>query len=223
MLRKLFESTAVVELADIRAALGGASRATAFRYLKQVPYRRSYSHNGRYYTRHDPIHDRLGLFSHQGILFSCDGSLTLTLVRLVREAEAGRTQRELRELLRVRVQVLLQAAVRRGAIDRERVEKLLVYLHTDPVVREAQLQHRRELIAVRAAEAELTDAVIIEVLLTLLRHPGSRAADVVRRLHGHSPPITMPQVRAAFERYDLDSIGEKHHPGPADLQSRLDP
>ena len=53
------------------------------------------------------------------------------------------------------------------------------------------------------------DAVIIAVLLTLLRHPGSKAADVVRHLHGHLPPITMGPVRAVFDRYDLDNIGQK--------------
>ncbi len=215
VLRKLFESKSVVELSDIQAALDDASRATAFRYLKQVPYRRSYNLNGRYYTRHDPArYDRLGLFSHKGIIFSRDGNLASTLLRLVQEAEAGRTQRELRELLRVRVQVLLLQALRRGAIVRERVEKLFVYFHTDPLVQQSQLQHRRELIAVAAAEAEaeITDAVIIEVLLTLIRHPASKAADVVRHLRGYSPPISMQQVRIVFDRYDLDNIGKKGGP-----------
>ncbi len=213
VLQKLFESKTVVELSDIQAALDDASRATAFRYLKQVPYRRSYNLNGRYYTRHEPArYDRFGLFSHKGIIFSRDGSLASTLVRLVQEAEAGRTQRELRELLRVRVQVLLLQAVRRGAIDRQGVEKLFVYLHTDPLVQQTQLQHRRELIAVAAAKAEVTDAVVIEVLLTLIRHPASKAADVVRYLHGSSPPILMQQVRIIFDRYDLDNIGKKRGP-----------
>lgn len=209
-LQQLFASRAVVEFADVQSALAAASRATAFRYLKQVPYRRSYNHNGRYYTRHDPArYDRFGLLSHQGILFSRDGNLTSTVVRLVREAEAGHTQRELRELLRVRVQVLLLEAVRRGAIARDRVEKWFVYLHTDPAVRQGQLQQRKALIAAAQAEAEITDASVIQVLLTLLRHAGATAADVVRYLHGHSPPITMAHVRAVFDRYDLESIGEK--------------
>jgi hypothetical protein len=60
-----------------------------------------------------------------------------------------------------------------------------------------------------AAVAEISDAVIIQVLLTLLRHPGSDAADVVRHLHGHSPPIPMNQVRAVFDRYHLDNLAEK--------------
>lgn len=53
------------------------------------------------------------------------------------------------------------------------------------------------------------DAVIIQVLLTLLHHPGAKAADVVRYLRGHSPPITMAEVRLVFARYELDEIGKK--------------
>ena len=207
-LQELFQSSTVVELAEIQATLDNASRATAFRYLKQVPYRSSYNHNGHYYTRYNPAqYDRFGLFSHQGILFSRDGSLSATVVRAVQEAEAGLTQRELRERLRVRVQVVLAEAMRRGVIDRERVERWFVYTHVDPDIRQAQLQNRRALML--AAVAEISDAVIIQVLLTLLRHPGSDAAHVVRHLHGHSPPIPMEQVRAVFDRYDLDHLGEK--------------
>ena len=209
-LHKLLQSKPVVQLGDIRAALGGASRATAFRYLRQVPYRHSYSHNGRYYTRHDPArYDRCGLFSHRGIHFSRDGSLTATLVRLVGEAEAGRTHRELREQLRVRVQGLLQQAVGRKAIARQRIAKLFVYLHSDSAVRQAQVQRRRELLEAQATEADITDAVVIEVLLTLLRHPGSRPGEVRRRLRGRSPPLTLGHIRAVFDRYDLDRLGEK--------------
>jgi hypothetical protein len=209
-LHQLFESKPVVQLSEIQVALDNASRATAFRYLRLVPYRRSYSHNGRYYTRHDPArYDRMGLLSHQGIHFSRDGSLTATLLRLVREAEAGHTHRELRDLLRVRVQVLLQQAVERKDLARERNDKLFVYLHCDPVVRRAQVRQRTELYEIQTAEAEVTEALVIDVLLTLLHHPGSRAADIMRRLRGRSPPITLGHVRAVFDRYHLDQLGEK--------------
>jgi hypothetical protein len=58
-------------------------------------------------------------------------------------------------------------------------------------------------------EIEVSDQVVIQVLLTLLHHPASTAADVVRYLRGHSPPITAMQVRIVFARYELDSIGKK--------------
>jgi hypothetical protein len=210
VIRSLFRSNVVVEFSDIQAALDNASRATTFRYLKQVPYRRSYNQNGRYYMQQLPSrYDSLGLFAHKGILFSKDGSLTATLVRLIQEAQAGYTQRELRDVLKVRVQVLLLEAIRRQSIDRQQIDRVFVYLHTDPITQQTQLHHRRELIAAASAEAEVTDAMVIQVLLTLLRHRGATPADVVRYLQGQSPPIRMVHVRVIFDRYHLDDIEEK--------------
>jgi hypothetical protein len=210
---ELLASTDVVQFNDIQTALDHASRATVFRYLKHVPYQRSYNHNGRYYTRKDSArYDCHGLFSCGDIHFSRDGSASETLKRLVRESISGLTARELQALLQVRVQVFLLDAVHHNAVTREKIGGLYVYVHTDSAVREKQLQRRRE--QVEASESALandllTDAVIIAVLLTLLHHPEAKAADVVRYLQGHSPPIPMLQVNAVFARYDLASIGKK--------------
>ena len=209
---KLLSSQPVAELSDIRGALGEVSRATAFRYLKEVPYRSSYNHNGRYYALHEPMrYDRFGLWSHGGIHFSRDNSLQAAVTRLVQESEAGCTQRELQDLLRVRVQSFVLAGVRRGEIARESVERAYVYAHTELSVRQAQLQRRRERIAaIREADAEVSDETVIQVLLQLIRRPGSRAVDVARRLRRRSPPTTFAQVEAVFSRYRLGQKGGLH-------------
>jgi hypothetical protein len=214
MLLQLFENKDVVTFEDLQSSLGQASRATTFRYLRQVSYLRSYNHNGRYYMRREPaLFDRFGLYSRGNIHFSRDGTLGDTLKRLVRESEAGWTQRELQELLRVRVQVLLLGAVRQEEMRRDSVGGLYLYVHIDPSIGEVQLQRRRERIAARpSGEMEivrLDDSAIIQVLLCLIRHPGSRPADVVRVLRGHSPPIGLDQVVDVFTRYDLDDPGKK--------------
>ena len=208
------QSTTPATFEQLRVALGDASRATTFRYLKQVLYLRSYNHNGRYYTYRDPTRfDRWGLASLGDVHFSRDRSLAATVRRLVRESAAGFTQKELQALLRVRVQVVLLAANRQGDIQRERMGGFYLYLHGDPVLGAAQRRRRRTRIdahRARAVDAVVLDpAVVIEVLLVLIRHPGSPPARVVRRLYGHSPPITLAQVAAVFSRYDLEKIGEK--------------
>jgi hypothetical protein len=213
-LLKLFESNETVEFKDIQGALDDASRATCFRYLQQVPYHRSYNCNGRYYTRKDPArYDRFGLFSYEDIFFSRDNTLGETIGRLVRESEAGWTQRELHDVLRVRVQVVLLNTFHQGKVEREKVHGFYVYVHPDPAVRGAQLNRRRERasleVPTKEGEPEIGDPVIIQVLLTLLHHPGAKAADVVRYLRGHSPPVTMAEVRIVFARYELDSLGKK--------------
>ena len=213
-LRNLFASETVVDFPQIRAALGDASAMTAFRYLRQLPYRRSYNHNGRYYCLYEPSrHDRFGLWSVGDIHFSVDGSLGNTVRRLVSETPAGATHRELQERLGVRVHNTLLTLLRRGEIERARRVQLYVYLHHDADVRREQLQRRQAMIDAREAEQEaekpLGDETVIAVLLTLLRHPEAKVAEVVRYVRGHSPPISLKQVEAVFARYDLDQIGKK--------------
>lgn len=215
-LLKLFAQKMVVNLPAIQEFLGGVSVMTAFRYLRQVPYRRSYDHNGSYYCLHEPSrYDSLGLWRFGDIHFSRDGSLKATVRRLVHEAPAGATHRELADWLRVRVHNTLLSLVRGNEMSREQVEAVYVYLHPEPPVRGEQLVRRRERMEVRqprkAGERDLLpdDAAVIQVLLTLIRYPGSEAVQVVRRLRGHAPAITSQQVHAVFTRYDL---GEKGGP-----------
>jgi hypothetical protein len=121
-------------------------------------------------------------------------------------------------LLRVRVHNTLLDLLHKGELYREQLVELFVYLHIEPGVRQAQLARRREQIESGKAVAAVQDlqvdpSVVIEILLVLIRHPGSKAADVVRYLHRHLPPIGFEQVRAVFERYDLEDLGEKGGPG----------
>ncbi|MES9858544.1 MAG: hypothetical protein ABW166_18355 [Sedimenticola sp.] len=210
---KLLASTKVVEFKDLQVVLENASRATTFRYLKQVPYLRSYNHNGRYYTRKDPArHDRLGLFSCGNIHFSHDRTVGETIKRLVYESIAGWTSRELQDALHVRVQVFLLDAVRNATVMREKACGVYVYIHTDSAVGEMQLQQRRMQMSARERapiNADIDREAIIAVLLTLLHHPEAQEADVAHTLRGHSPPISMSQVAAVYIRYDLASVGKK--------------
>ncbi len=213
-LEKLFDAKPVIVLEEMQKALGSASRATIFRLLVKVSYCRSYNYNGKYYTKHDLTrYDKQGLFSYKGILFSRDGNLNATLTRLIRESSFGHTQRELQELLQVRVQTSLLKMVHHKQLARSKVAGQFIYLHPDSEIRVAQLAKRQELFEQRRFELkEVTDAVVIQVLLMLIWHPSSRTGDVARRLKGHSPPITIQHVRVVFDRYGLDNVGEKGGP-----------
>lgn len=184
---------------------------TAFRYLRGVPYRRSYNHNGRFYALHDPDrYDRHGLWRWNDVFFSVDGSLRGAALRLAREAEQGATHADLQQILRVRMHNTLLDLVRSGEVVRERLDGVYVYLDPDPARRAEQIAHRdaRKALDVPGA-VEVPDALVIEVLLVLIRYPGCAPADVVRRLQGRSPPVALVQVEGVFTRYNL---GEKGGP-----------
>ena len=210
---QLFACHPVVELPTIRAALGGVSSMTAFRQLKRLGYRCSYNHKGRYYARDELArYDRFGLWSVGDIHFSIDGNLRNTVRRLVSGSEAGATHQQLQGRLRVRVHNTLLELLRKREVERERLQQVYVYFDVDAHVRAAQRLRRQQLLsrAERAAiENQVTDQIIIEVLLVLLRHPGADSTQVVRHLRGRSPPISIEHVGVVFARYDLDNLGEK--------------
>jgi hypothetical protein len=213
MIVQLLQMKDVVTFEEIQNALGSASRATTFRYLKHVPYMRSYNHNGRYYTFRDPTRfDRWGLYGQGDFLFSRDGKLGNTVKRLVRESQTGMTQRELQDLLQVRVQVLLLEAVRHDEIRRDLVSRLYLYLHNDSEIGDTQLKKRHDQISNHRSLQDsviIDDHIIIKVLLILIRHPDFQPVDVTHALRGHVPPISEDQVIEVFSRYDLDEIGKK--------------
>jgi len=210
-LMELFAEKTVVDLPAIRSALGDISIPTAYRYLNLVPHRRSYNHNGRYYTLDvSSRFDRLGLWTFNGIHFSVDGSLKNTVRRMVCEASAGASHKELQGKLQLRVQNTLLDLWRNNEIARESLDgDVYIYFHSEVTVHESQLALRREMLLAQQTLAEVTDAIVIEVLLVLIRYPDAQFADVVRRLKGHSPPIRAEHVRLVFDRYDLDHLGEK--------------
>ena len=74
-------------------ALGTGARRTAFRKLKEIPYRASYSHRGRYYTLDELIDfDQHGLWSFHDVRFSVAGTLA-TAAAMVSDAPAGQFRR----------------------------------------------------------------------------------------------------------------------------------
>jgi hypothetical protein len=203
-LAEAFRREGVMTLDEVREALGGVSEVTARRRLAAFRYRSSYNHNGRYYTLYEEKRcDGLGLWSHSGIRFSRDGSLTATARRLVQESEAGHSQRELQEILGVRVQNTLMVLVERGELKREQLGGTFVYLHADEETIAAQVEKRHERLAA-IPEAQASFEAVIQILLVLIRHPGCDETSVARRLKGRSPPIGLDAVRWVFRRYELE-------------------
>ena len=103
----LLRQQTVANLSDVMAALGPrVSRRTAFRKLKDLNARTSYSHRGSYYTLEELADfDQRGLWSFAGIRFSRAGTLVETAEAVVNHAEAGHFVDELDNLLHVGTQL----------------------------------------------------------------------------------------------------------------------
>ena len=128
-----FQKRKIATLEELKDALGTASTMTVFRKLKNLGYRTSYSHRGKYYTLADsPRFDEQGLWCCGDAWFSRDGNLLATSHRFVEEAEAGLTASELQAVLSVEVKEPLLELYRRKRIDRQELGGVYLYVSREP-------------------------------------------------------------------------------------------
>jgi hypothetical protein len=145
-LREFLRLRKIATLPELKQALGTTVDITVFRKLKELSYRSSYSHRGRYYTLAEmPQFDPHGLWSFQAVWFSRWGSLVTTLEALVVGAPRGYFASELQQLLHVEVQDALLQLVEQRRIARQQVTGLFLYSSQDAALRRRQALARQAL------------------------------------------------------------------------------
>jgi hypothetical protein len=142
--RQLLLDRKIATMTELKVALGTQVDMTVFRKLRQLGYRSSYSHRGKYYTL-DAVarFDDFGLWSFRDVGFSRHGTLVQTCGVLVDEAEAGYASDELESLLRVQVKDPLRKLARQGRIVRQKVGGRFVHFSADSALRSRQLRARQ--------------------------------------------------------------------------------
>jgi len=138
----------IVSLPEMMTALRTNAKRTAFRKVKELSCRTSYSHCGRYYTMDDVAQfDPLGLWSHRQVCFSVHGTLIETAVALVQAAESGYLVEELDFVVHVSTKDALRKLVRSGRLAREKIAGRWLYCAADSRRRDRQLLARRARLA----------------------------------------------------------------------------
>ena len=146
---RAFDARKVLDLAQVKAALGTPVKMTALRKLRQLDYHSSYSHAGRYYTLERIARwDGHGLWSSTGIRFSRHGTLVETMAQLVDAAAGGWVSAELEDVLGVRVHAALLSLYRRGRVRRHQIGG--AYLYVSVHDGSAQLAHRQQQVQAEA-------------------------------------------------------------------------
>jgi len=143
-LLRLLRAKHIATLPDLQSALGSIVPLTVFRKLKELGYRASYSHRGRFYTL-DRIarFDRQGLWSHDSVWFSRYGTLVDTAEAFVNRSPSGYFVAELEDALHVSVQDPLLQLAQQQRLSRQLVSGLYLYCSSDSAVRQRQLQTRQ--------------------------------------------------------------------------------
>lgn len=158
----LIRKQKIATLPELMTALGTDARRTAFRKLKAIAARASYSHGGRYYTLDDVAQfDPLGLWSHREVWFSVRGTLLETAAELVETAEFGYFVEELDNVLHVGTKDALRKLVQATRLARAEMAGRCLYCAADPERRRQQLLARRARLAEPGLVGPMADASIL--------------------------------------------------------------
>jgi predicted transcriptional regulator len=176
----------------------GCAVVSVRRLLAQVGYHSSFTHNAGWYTLAGiPRFGRDGLWFYQDIGFSKAGSLTRTLVVLVRASSAGLSAEQLGQTLHTRCHSVLVHLCRKGLIQRHRQGRFHVYLAAETAV--AQRQLRQSVVS-----APLPAEIAVLVMAEFIRHPHRPPEALARAVSAKAGiAIQAEQVRVLFERYGL--------------------
>ena len=142
-LKTFFKKHKIATIEQIRAALGDPARCTVFRKLGEIEYLSSYSHRGKYYTLKSIARfTGQGLWNCRAVWFSRFGNLLDTAEIFVRRSEAGYSAAELKEILCVKTKHALTQLVRRGRLQREKVDSIYIYLSPESSLARQQRKMR---------------------------------------------------------------------------------
>jgi len=202
-LEKLFHRRTCWMLDQLAEALGYALISVR-RFLKEVGYFRSYTHNGKWYTLRDSPHfDRDDLWHFRGIGFSKQGSLTATIGYLLAHSPAGLSANELSQKLRHPCHAVLTQLHRTGNLDRLPLAGRFRYLALDP-----ELNRRQREQAALGQPPDLTTSLSTQtalwVLVEYIKHPELSFAQLATRLQEQRQAAVAPEnIQRFFAEHAL--------------------
>ncbi|MDA3816691.1 MAG: hypothetical protein PF486_04890 [Prolixibacteraceae bacterium] len=169
----VFSEQMVLTIDNLKDVLQTNSRMTVFRKLKQLPYKSSYSHCGKYYTLNTLVkYNKNGIWNYNDIYFSKYGTLKNCVLENVDKSKTGYTSLELEELLHVPVYNTVLDLYNTHKINRKQIGKEYIYLS----IKNEELQfifRKQEIQSKHAVSKDDTDEYL-DLFMTLLNEKQQR-------------------------------------------------
>lgn len=184
------------------------------RFLSQIGYYRSFTHNGRWHTIASvPKFNQEGLWFSADIGFSKAGNLNNTIIKLITKSNTGLTAEVLGQKLHTRCHTLLVQLYRRGKLQREKVGHSYVYMAADPHIAESQ----RQALAGQSLPASPVPAEIaVLVFAEFIRNPESSFEQLATILKtNRQVKITPRQIQKVFTQYGVKKTPPTAAQGPS--------
>jgi hypothetical protein len=172
------------------------------RFLAEVGYYSSFTHNGGWYTlRSIPRFGRNGLWFYRDIGFSRSGTLTKTLIALVTESPSGMSAEMLGEILRCRCHGVLVNLWRQGKIQRQKMGRCQIYFAADPHKGESQ---RQASFAQHPPKVRFSAEIAVLVLAEFIRSPDSSFEQLAEKIsRSKNVTVDAKQIEQLFDQHGL--------------------
>lgn len=169
----VFLEQMVLTIDDLKNVLQTNSRMTVFRKLKQLPYKTSYSHCGKYYTLDTLFkYNKNGIWNYNKIYFSKYGTLKKSVLENIKKSKNGYTSLELEELLHVPVYNAVLDLYKNHEINRKKIGKEYIYLSTKN--EESQFLCRKQEIQLKHAVVKDDTDEYLDLFMALLNEKQQR-------------------------------------------------
>ncbi len=213
-LTQLFKTHHILTINQLQEFLD-RSRRTLFRDMSQLASLSSFTHAGKYYTLQSIAQfNSNGLWFFEGVGFSQDGNLKVTLTHKVHTSQTGYTQKELSQLLHLRVHDPLRVLVQEEKIQRHVLpDRMYLYLSHNESKAQQQMEQRSSLEKINSDPLPSIDHRI-EILAETIRYYLKVewvAQALLPGLHHRGVSVTSKDIETVLAFYDIkkNSLGNR--------------
>ena len=177
------------------------------RFLKDIGYYSSFTHNSMWYTLHSiPTFNKRGLWFYQEIGFSKHGNLKQTIFNFVSKSPQGLTAKDLFEILLIPCHPVLNQMYKKNQIDRFNTQRGFVYLSIDNKKRQRQLNRlQSQLFTVKKSES-LNAQAAVYVLVEYIKHPEASVVELSKAVEKREVKASPEVITMLFKEHDLKKI-----------------
>jgi len=174
------------------------------RFLKDIGYYSSFTHNSMWYTLHTvPLFDKRGVWFYQEIGFSKHGNLKQTIVNFVNKSPQGLTAKEIFDILLVPCHPVLNQMYKKKQIDRFSTQRGFVYLSFDDKKRQRQF-NRLQLKLIPAKKVQpLTPQASVYVLVEFIKRPDASFVELSKAVEKRKVRASPEAIAMLFKEHDL--------------------
>lgn len=174
------------------------------RFLKQLGYFSSFTHNSKWYTlRYIPDFNTNGIWFNDDIGFSRHGNLKQTILYFVDNSPQGHSAKQLAAILSIPCHAVLNHMYKSGAIDRFKGTADFVYLSAESGKKQRQLTRLQSVQRVDNTDQELSAHSAVYVLVEYIKQPQASFAELSQAVAKKQIIATPQAITRFFAKHDL--------------------